>query len=345
MHLLLIRFSAIGDVALTVPVILGFKKHYPEIKISVLSRPLFRSLFEPLEVDFIPADLKGEHEGITGLRRLYKEIIAHDPPDIVLDLHSVLRTHALSSFFQLSGIPVYRIDKGRGEKRLLTRRYNKVRKDLIHTTERYAQVFEKAGFNFAFQPEAPLLPHYQAAGAQELWQDLKITKPAVGLAPLAGFPGKTWPLTKVARLIEELTSTGFFVFLFGGPEDRERLGHLAGEDIHNLSGELNFAEEVSLMCHLKLMISMDSSNMHLAALAGIPVVSIWGSTHHYGGFGPLGDNNAFIAEVPVEQLQCRPCSVFGKRPCFRKDYACQHWLKEEDVLAKVQLALKKSEGL
>ena len=96
------------------------------------------------------------------------------------------------------------------------------------------------------------------------------------------------------------------------------------------------------MRFLKTMISMDSSNMHLATLAGIPVVSIWGATHPDAGFGPLGNNEAFMASVSVNELTCRPCSVFGSKPCFRGDYACLNWLSPADVMKKVHLAITKT---
>lgn len=343
MHLLIIRFSAIGDVALTVPVIMALQKEHPGIKISILSRPQFRSLFEPLGVHFIGADLKGRHKDLLGLRKLYKEIVRSSRPDKVIDLHGVLRSHLLTSFFRLVGIPVFKIDKGRKGKRQLTRRKDKIRKPLPHTTLRYAEVFKKAGFAFSYDPQKPPMPDYPAEEAKKVWDELNLKVPALGIAPLATYPGKTWPMGKVKEVIEILQKQNIPILLFGGPADHDTLDALSGENIFNMAGRLGFAGEVALMRYLALMVSMDSSNMHLAALAGIPVVSVWGATHHFAGFGPLGKNDHLMAQVPVEQLPCRPCSVFGNKPCFRHDYACMHWLKPEDVMEKVILALKETE--
>ena len=74
------------------------------------------------------------------------------------------------------------------------------------------------------------------------------------------------------------------------------------------------------------MISMDSANMHLASLVGTRCVSVWGSTHHFAGF--LGYGQSVDDVVEVKDLTCRPCSVFGDKPCYRGDWAC---LQELDI--------------
>lgn len=341
MHLLVSRFSAIGDVALTVPVLQAMRNQYPDVELSVVSRGMFASLFEPLGVNFIAADLKGMHKGLPGLNRLFRQLKKELNPDKIIDLHSVLRSHILDTQFSAAGVPVYKIDKGRPEKKELTRQKNKQRRQLLHSTGRYAEVFAKAGFPLKFDPEHPPLPQYQSAAAEKVWHETTDDKPAIGIAPLAAFPGKTWNATKMRELMEQLTADGFELLLFGGPEDVTNLRKLSSglESCHIMAGRLKLGEEVALMKNLKMMISMDSSNLHLATLAGIPVVSIWGATHRFAGFGPLGENEKFIAEISTDELSCRPCSVFGSKPCFREDYACMNWLKPEDVMEKVRLVI------
>ena len=73
------------------------------------------------------------------------------------------------------------------------------------------------------------------------------------------------------------------------------------------------------MSHLDVMLSMDSANMHLASLTGIPVVSVWGATHPMAGF--LGYNQDPENVIQID-LECRPCSIYGNKPCQRGDYAC-----------------------
>ncbi|MGB0176648.1 MAG: glycosyltransferase family 9 protein, partial [Owenweeksia sp.] len=131
--------------------------------------------------------------------------------------------------------------------------------------------------------------------------------------------------------------------LFGGPDEREELDKLSlNNSIRNVAGSFKLAYELALMRKLSLMVAMDSSNMHMATLAGIPVVSIWGATHSDAGFGPLGKNISLKVEVPVKKLECRPCSVYGNKPCLRGDYACLNWLEVNEVFRKVQLVLEHS---
>jgi len=100
----------------------------------------------------------------------------------------------------------------------------------------------------------------------------------------------------------------------------------------SIAGKFSFAEELAIISHMDMMISMDSANMHLASLFGVPVVSVWGATHPFAGFygwGQPADNAVQI------DLYCRPCSVFGNKPCYRGDHACMEQLPEKKILEKV----------
>ena len=100
----------------------------------------------------------------------------------------------------------------------------------------------------------------------------------------------------------------------------------------NLAGKFSFKEELAIISHMDTMVSMDSANMHLASLFGVPVVSVWGATHPFAGFygwAQPADNAVQI------DLYCRPCSVFGNKPCYRGDHACMQQLPEEKIIEKV----------
>ena len=90
------------------------------------------------------------------------------------------------------------------------------------------------------------------------------------------------------------------------------------------------------MSHLEVMLSMDSANMHLASLTGIPVVSVWGATHPLAGF--MGWNQSKDNAIQVD-LDCRPCSIFGQKPCKRGDYACLNQIKPETIVEKINTLL------
>lgn len=119
-HILVIRFSAMGDVAMTVPVIQSLAKQYPKVRITVLSRPFARPFFEDLapNVGFMEADIKEEYKGVKGLNALYRRLIAKQFTAIA-DLHSVLRSDYLRMRFNLDNFKVAHIDKHRKGKRKL----------------------------------------------------------------------------------------------------------------------------------------------------------------------------------------------------------------------------------
>ncbi|HAD96078.1 MAG TPA: glycosyl transferase [Cryomorphaceae bacterium] len=300
-------------------------------------------LCTPLPVRFHGADVTKEYKGVPGLWRLYKELKKLYHPDVIIDLHYVLRSRVLSIFFKSNGTPVYHINKGREGKKALSRPENKVRRQLPHTTERYAEVFRQAGLQLDFDPkDQPKINFISEADLTSLLPE-NLDTPIIGLAPFAQHKGKMWPLSKSAKLLERLQALGYHCILFGGPQERKELDKLAsGTMSRNAAGNFTLGVELTLMKELDVMIAMDSSNMHMATLAGIPVVSIWGATHSAAGFGPLGENEDLKAEIAIDKLECRPCSVYGNKPCLRGDYACLNWLEVADVLQKVELALKHS---
>ncbi|MDR1756896.1 MAG: glycosyltransferase family 9 protein [Culturomica sp.] len=341
-RLLVIRLSALGDVAMTVPVLAAVASGRPDLEITVLSRPAFRPLFAqlPSNVVFMPADLKGEHKGAGGLLRLCFTL-RKAGFDAVADLHDVLRTKVIRWFLRLCGVRYARIRKGRKEKRELTRQKKKILVRLPSSFERYQQVFN--------QLNIPAEPDFRSIFGQERGDLSKIlhltgekgTDKWIGIAPFAKHPGKIYPPQQMEQVIKQLLSTpGLRIFLFGGgPEESDLLAswELKYPGITALPGKLGFANELVLMSWLDGMISMDSANMHLASLTGTPVVSIWGATHPYAGF--MGWNQS-PENVLQTDLPCRPCSVFGEIPCLRKDYACLWLVSPESIVAKTRIILK-----
>jgi ADP-heptose:LPS heptosyltransferase len=126
-------------------------------------------------------------------------------------------------------------------------------------------------------------------------------------------------------------------WLFGGEEESEKAETFMSRvpDSFNTIGKLNLDEELALMSRLDFMIAMDSSNMHMAALAGTRVISIWGGTDPLSGFGAWMQPENFSIRIPVETLICRPCTTFGKGICRRGDFACMNWLTTEIVFQKM----------
>ena len=145
--ILVIRFSAIGDVAMTIPVIYSFAVQYPQHQITVLSRNTLAPLFDglPPNITFHGVDLKGEHAGIMGLEWIYKDL-KKEHFDAVADFHDVLRSKYLRIRFRLAGVKVAHLDKGRSGKRKLVRARNKVMEWQKSSFQRYAEVFRNIGY-------------------------------------------------------------------------------------------------------------------------------------------------------------------------------------------------------
>jgi ADP-heptose:LPS heptosyltransferase len=336
---LVIRFSAIGDVVLTLPALRAALQRYPDLELVVLTRPVLHGLFADWSRVTLPeVDLKGRHRGLMGMLRLYRELQATDHFDGVLDLHDVLRTQVLRRLFAWQGTPVFRLRKDRKGRRGMIRRQGKVRQPLQHSLSNYVEVFRRAGLPVHLTPSTVAAISY---ADHPLPVRTDLPRPWVGVGPFASKPEKMYPLDRMQVVIEALATQGTTVFLFGGPEDRAWFAPLvAAHPTVHLAPIDPLAEELALIEALDLMISVDSANTHLARLVGTRVLSIWGPTHPDAGFGPLGAvDPADLIQVPISTLPCRPCSIVKQHPCYRGDRACMHWIEPQQVLTRVREVL------
>ena len=337
MRLLVIRTSAMGDVALTTPVLKGMREQYPDVELEFLTRAAFKPFFSSvngLEL-FIP-DLKKRHKGFPGLVRLFKDINRHSEIDYIIDLHDVLRSKILRFFFRLTGVHAAVIDKGRSEKKSLITCKKKVQ--LKHSVERYRDVFARAGFPVTPTEGPWIIPSAEAVTKASLMMASQ-NGLNIGVAPYAKHKLKLWPEENMVRLLGLISENHKCRFwLFGGQEDSERLtalqSKIAGST--NLGGKLDLTEELAFMSKLDLMIAMDSSNMHMAALVGTKVISIWGGTDPLSGFSAWMQPDNFSIRIPVEELTCRPCTTYGKGECKRGDFACMNWLTPDIIFKKIE---------
>ena len=319
-----IRFSALGDVAMTVAVLKSFADRYPEDDITLLSRPVAAALVEglPQNVHLRSVNL-ADYKGLGGLRRLSRELIC-EGYDVVVDWHDVLRSKVIRFFFKRAGHKVAVLDKGRKERKKLIRRHNKKRVQLTTTPERYAKTLEDAGYPIRLEPyrmfgdrPADIAELHDIVGektAGDIW---------VGIAPFAAHEGKIYPLPLMREVIKELDAKGVRTFLFGnGSEERQWCEQVESESSHvtSLIGKSDLRKELRLISNMDVMVTMDSANMHLSALAGTKTVSIWGATHPMAGF--CGQQVEGSVQVQQDGLECRPCSIFGKTKCIHGDYRC-----------------------
>lgn len=345
-HILIIRFSAMGDVAMTVPVIYSLAQQYPNLRITVLSRPFARTFFENLapNIGFMEADVKQEYHGVKGLNALYRRLTAKNFTSIA-DLHNVIRSKYLRMRFDFDRYHVAHIDKHRNERKKLISLSDKKLEKQPSAFQNYADVFEKLGYPIKIKfktifPEGTgnirLLP--ESIGEKKKFQQW------IGIAPFAAHPGKVYPLPQMETVIKSIIHNhpSCRIFLFGGGNNENKQLNVLKDkykECLNASACLaSIPQELILMSHLDVMISMDSANMHLASLTATPVVSVWGATHPYAGF--MGWNQSIDNAVQID-LPCRPCSIFGNKPCIRGDYACMKNITPELIVNRVENILKK----
>lgn len=292
----------------------------PEVEVVMVSRPMFAPLFADIpRVTFAGIKIE-DYKNIFSLTKLARHLAKTYRPDAVADLHFVLRTKWMDEVFRLSGIQTVRLIKGRKEKKELIEKSARHFHPITPTHERYADVFRKLHLHL-------VLPDTRF--------DSRADSRLVGFAPFAQHREKMLSLEKSFQLATEI-SKEYDLILFGGPgKEAEILGKWAEElpNTKSVAGQLSLPEELSLMGRLRTMISMDSANMHLASLAGTRCVSVWGSTHWYAGFLGYGQRVEDIVEV--KDLPCRPCSIFGNKPCHRGDWVCLERIEISEVLAKL----------
>jgi ADP-heptose:LPS heptosyltransferase len=334
-HILVIRLSAMGDVAMTVPVLRAFSNQYPEVKLTVLTKPFFKPFFKSIpNIEVIAADIKGKHKGVLGLYKLSKELKSLDV-NAVADLHNVLRSKVLKLF--IFGKPVVQIDKGRQEKKALVG--GQTFEQLKTTHQRYADVFKTLGFPLDLsQPVFPKKQNLKEAFIKIIGKDLK---PWVGIAPFAAFEGKMYPLDLMITVIEAL-SKEHKVLLFGASnEERKLLEDIANQfdNVINLAGQFSLNEELDIMSNLDIMLAMDSGNAHMAAMLGVKVITIWGVTHPYVGFLPFNHTMDSAILADRKQYPKIPTSIYGNKLPEGYEKALRSIVPEE-IVSKLKTALK-----
>lgn len=325
-----------GDVGMTVPVLRTFRATYPDVKLTVLTRKFFAPMFSDIDnLEVYHADVDKKHKGFLGLARLSNELNKLGI-NAVADMHNVLRSNILKTFFALRGIKVIQVDKGRAEKKTLTRSKNKAFKQLKTTHQRYADVFEKLGYPIDLATH--IFPKKLALSTNILALSQNSAKKWLGIAPFAQYESKTYPLSLMVEVIETLDKEDRFeIFLFGGgKQEADILNNIASKyaNVVSVVKKLSFEDELKLIGNLDIMLSMDSGNAHLAAMYGVPTITLWGVTHPFAGFMPFGQpmENAILPNLAkFDQI---PTSIYGNKvpPGYEK---VMHTIKPETVVETI----------
>jgi ADP-heptose:LPS heptosyltransferase len=294
-----------------------------------LTRKAFLPLFSPLK-NVETFAFSEEYGNFLGLFRLFRELRALKKWHAVIDLHNVLRTRLLTFLFRIFAAKYAILHKNRCKKRKLIRKNRKKMQQLPFVQDEYAAACARAGFsvpvvgakNFSPLPELPKEISQITGEKNEKW---------LGIAPFAKHQAKIYPFEKTKELIRYFSEKGNVkIFLFGGKADAEILECSIYNNVYSLAGKLSLVNELQIMAHLDCMLSMDSANMHLANLVDTPVVSVWGATHPFAGFVSVGNVKNTVIQ---RDLACRPCSVFGNKPCWKGRYECMDIVPEQIINA------------
>ncbi|QLE01085.1 glycosyltransferase family 9 protein [Galbibacter sp. BG1] len=338
-HILVIRFSDIGDAAIAVPVLRCLLQQNNNVSVTVATKSFLKPVFETVEgIDVVTADIRGEHQGLNGLLKFYSEIKNYGFTEIA-DLHGSLRSTVIKTLFKLKGVPAKTIDKGRAAKRKLVN--GSVFQPLKTTIERYANVFRALGYQIDLSKDVFPAPSELPQKIHTILR--KDTKKWIGIAPFAFFESKMYPIDLMEEVIDYLSKTDKYkIILFGGAKDESELIRLSHgrENVIYTFNKMSFHEELQLIHHLDLMISMDSGNGHLAAMQGVPVITLWGVTHPYAGFYPYrqDEKNALLSDR--EKYPLIPTSIYGNKA--PEDYKeVMRTISPTSVIDKIQEVLGK----
>lgn len=263
-HILVIRNSAMGDVAMVPHALRALREAYPDVRVTVLTRPLFKPFFAGLDVDFLEADYAGRHKGVLGLLRLAGEARRRGI-DAVADMHGVLRSRIVGLLLRLHGMPAARIDKGRIEKWFRLGCTNPAASPLKHTVVRYCDVLRRLGFVFDDpQPAAKPVRPNPFGEKKGVW---------IGFAPFSAQAGKTYPEDLAAGLVAGLSARYDRVFIHSGGGGEAAFAERMEREHPNVTalwGRVRFAGELDLIANLDCVVSMDSLAMHMASLVATP---------------------------------------------------------------------------
>ncbi len=327
--ILVLRLSAIGDVAMTVHAIRTLRATYPDLKITMGIKERLAGFFYDIpNIDFL---FFPKIAGLSELNKYIKDAKALKF-DYVADLQSNLRTAIIRTSLRMSGCRVAAYDQMTYEKWKVKRSWP-WKKDITPVRSnvlRYCDVFGKLGFPVPVPKVVKkVLPLPKGFGPKNgIW---------IGIAPFSRKQKKIYPLDSCAELIRLLSLRCEKVFIFSGPGMEEKFCKGMMEIypcVESVFGRTDFAGETALISNLDVLVTMDSATMHMATLTDAPFVAIWGGTHPATGYTAYGadwDKNYLQLD-----LACRPCSSYGEGGCRYGDYHCLGLISPDMVIEKIE---------
>lgn len=314
--ILLVRFSSIGDIVLTTPVIRCIKQQQPEVELHYLTKTSYKELI---------CDNPNLSK-IYSIERSIKEIgnaLKEEKYTCIIDLHHNIRTKRLSMMLH---VPMYSFPKLNIQKWLLVQ----FKWDLlpqIHIVERYFEACKALNIDNDGKPGELFIAEKNKVVLGKLFQN---TDPIIGIAIGAQFATKRLPKHKLSELIKNLKGN---IVLIGGKTDLDLGEQLCAENknksVINTCGLYSLQQSISLVSQLNVLVTHDTGMMHVAACFDVPVVSIWGNTTPKLGMYPYRGNKPVNYTMhEVQGLSCKPCSKIGFHQCPKKHFAC---MEQQDI--------------
>ncbi|WPU63649.1 glycosyltransferase family 9 protein [Peredibacter starrii] len=340
MHILLVRFSSMGDVVLQTATINWLRALLgPEAKFTFVTAQEFVSLLDTHpEVNHVIGFDRRKGEKWKDLVKKIDDLDNKEPIDLILDLHATLRSFRLKLTYW--NIPALTVDKRRWERFLLTKIKSVKLKRLFNSkffgletqVERILKDFEGVfGDTRAKRRTVDFRkgPHQELTSLSEL-PVYPIPGEYVVLAPSASFLYKRWPVESFVELAKKLLEeTPYHYVILAGPDDKfcEVFKEIQSDRLHNLQGKTSLKQSMSVLAHAKLCIGNDSGMNHIAEAYGVPCLTLFGPTDPKFGFAPHGSNSRFISK----EMFCKPCSTTGKTPCYRDKLYCMLDISVDEV--------------
>lgn len=331
-HVLIVRFSAMGDVAMSLRAIWTLRKTYPDVRITVATKQKFARFYDDIpNVTLLCLPSKSSFKDLAGIVKKAKSMGV----DAVADIHNTLRGKFIRLCFMLSGVRVAHLDKMRDARKALKNHKGGNVVPIRHNVLRFCDVFAELGLPVPVPTvERVINPIPGIFG--------KKTGSWAGYAPFASKSMKIYPEDLSRQFVDKLTRVFDRVFIFCGPgKEKEFADSLqqAYPNVTTVFGKTDIWGEMDLMSNLNVIVTMDSSAMHMASIVGTPLVSVWGATHPAAGFHAYGtDMERNCVQL---NLDCRPCSIYGEGDCFTRDFKCMRGIPPDMIMEKVMLVAEK----
>lgn len=323
---LVIRFSSIGDIVLTTPVVRSLKEQVEEAEVHYLTKKSFKGIVESNPyIDKVHL----LEDNFTDMIDSFRDEMF----DYIIDLHSNLRTTRVKSKLK---VPDFSFNKLNWEKWV----YVNFKKNLlpdVHIVDRYMDTLKV----FDVKNDQKGLDYYIPAEDEVSMETLpgKFSNGYISLVIGANHFTKKLPMDKMISICKKIDLP---IIVQGGPdniEEGEALAKAVGDNIYNACGNYNLNQSASLVRQAKVVISHDTGLMHIAAAFKKKIISVWGNTVPEFGMAPyLPDEDSAI--VQVDNLKCRPCSKIGFKECPKKHFKCMNDINEDHIVKLAKRMMK-----